>query len=119
MTGIAVTGLADGASDLTFDWKLYDGTSGLVTQVATPSGTASTQQDGSGSGSMTKFAIGSDGMITGTFSNGKTAVMGQLVLANFANTQGLVRSGQNDFTATLSFLGRLSLVVQVLVVAAP
>jgi len=41
-------------------------------------------------------------MITGTFSNGKTAVMGQLVLANFANTQGLVRSGQNDFTATLS-----------------
>jgi len=102
VTGIAVTGLADGASDLTFDWKLYDGTSGLVTQVATPSGTASTQQDGSGSGSMTKFAIGSDGMITGTFSNGKTAVMGQLVLANFANTQGLVRSGQNDFTATLS-----------------
>ena len=51
---------------------------------------------------MTKFAIGSDGMITGTFSKGKTAVMGQLVLANFANTQGLVRSGQNDFTATLS-----------------
>ena len=102
VAGIAITGLADGASDLTFDWKLYDGTSGLVTQVATPSGTASTQQDGSGSGSMTKFAIGSDGMITGTFSNGKTAVMGQLVLANFANTQGLVRSGQNDFTATLS-----------------
>jgi len=102
VAGIAITGLADGASDLTFDWKLYDGTSGLVTQVATPSGTASTQQDGSGSGSMTKFSIGSDGMITGTFSNGKTAVMGQLVLANFANTQGLVRSGQNDFTATLS-----------------
>jgi len=38
VTGIAVTGLADGASDLTFDWKLYDGTSGLVTQVATRAG---------------------------------------------------------------------------------
>ena len=63
---------------------------------------------------MTKFAIGSDGMITGTFSNGKTAVMGQLVLANFANTQGLVRSGQNDFTATLSS-GQAVIGVQVLV----
>lgn len=30
VAGIAITGLADGASDLTFDWKLYDGTSGLV-----------------------------------------------------------------------------------------
>jgi flagellar hook protein FlgE len=101
VTGIAITGLADGANDMSFDWRLYNG-SGLLSQVASPSSTSSTQQDGTGSGSLTKFDIGSDGMIMGTFSNGKTAVIGQLALATFANVQGLERAGGNSFTSTLA-----------------
>jgi len=102
VSGIGVTKLADGASDLSLTWKLYDGTTGLLSQVAAPSSTSSQQQDGSGSGTLSKYAIGSDGTVTGTFSNGKTAVLGQVVLATFANVQGLLREGTNDFSDTLA-----------------
>jgi len=102
VSGIAVTGLADGAGDMNFTWNLYDNGTGLLTQVASASSTSSTQQNGTSSGSLQKFAIGSDGMVTGNFSNGKTAILGQLVLATFANQQGLYRTGQNGFQETLA-----------------
>jgi flagellar hook protein FlgE len=102
VTGINVTGLTDGASNMTFDWKLYDGNAAVLTQVAAPNGTSATQQDGSGSGALRNFSIGSDGIITGSFSNGKTAILGQLALATFANVQGLSRTGNNGFSETLA-----------------
>jgi flagellar hook protein FlgE len=102
VAGIAITGLADGANNMSFTWDIYDGTVSTLTQVASPSSASSTQQDGAGSGSLTEFSIGSDGMITGSFSNGKTAVLGQIVLANFPNLQGLLRTGRNNFSATLA-----------------
>ena len=103
VTGIPITGFADGANDQTFDWKLFDANGGgFLTQLASPSGTSSTQQDGSGSGTLVKFNIGSDGTITGAFSNGKTAILGQLATATFANNQGLLRTGNNGFTETLA-----------------
>lgn len=102
VTGLGITGLADGAANLNFTWNLYDNGAGLLTQVAATSSTSSTQQNGTGSGSLQKFAIGSDGMVTGNFSNGKTAILGQLVLGTFANQQGLLRTGQNGFQATLA-----------------
>ncbi len=103
ISGITASGLADGAANLTLQWDLYNnaGTS-LLTQVAGPSTTASTWQDGFGSGTLTSYNIGSDGTIMGTFSNGRTAALGQIALANFANTQGLARVGNNDFSATLA-----------------
>jgi flagellar hook protein FlgE len=103
VTGIAITGFADGANDQTFTWNLFDsGGKGFLTQLASPSGTSSTQQDGAGSGTLVKFDIGSDGTITGAFSNGKTAILGQLATATFANNQGLLRDGNNDYTETLA-----------------
>jgi flagellar hook protein FlgE len=104
VTGIKVTGLADGAADLNFSWNLYgmNGGAGLLTQVAAASSTSSTHQDGTDSGSLQTFAIGSDGTVTGTFSNGKTAILGQLVLATFASEQGLLRTGNNEFQETLA-----------------
>jgi flagellar hook protein FlgE len=103
VTGIAVTGLANGAADMTFDWNLYDENgSGLVTQMAAASNTASTSQDGFASGTLLDFAIGADGVIQGSFSNDKTMVLGQIALANFANVQGLTRTGKNNFAATLA-----------------
>lgn len=101
VTGIAINGLADGANNMTFDWKLYDNGAPMISQVAAPDGTSSTQQDGSGSGALAQFSIGTDGTITGSFSNGKTAVLGQLALATFANVQGLLRTGNNGFSETL------------------
>lgn len=102
VTGIAIANLADGATNMTFDWQLYDAGTPVLSQVAAPNSTSSTQQDGSGSGTLSSFSIGSDGTITGSFSNGKTAVLGQLALATFANLQGLSRMGRNGFSETLA-----------------
>ena len=100
---IDITGFVDGANDLAFSWNVFDANSnGLLTQMAAPSSTASTQQDGGGSGALVNFNIGSDGTITGAFSNGKTAILGQIALATFADNQGLVRIGNGDFTPTLA-----------------
>jgi flagellar hook protein FlgE len=102
VAGIQATGLTDGAADLNFTWQLYNNGVGLMTQVAAPSSTASTQQDGAGSGSLVSFNIGADGTITGSFSNGKTAALGQVALATFANQQGLLRIGQTDYSESLA-----------------
>jgi flagellar hook protein FlgE len=94
--------LADGASALTFKWQLFNGSTPVLTQVAAPSSTTSANQNGAGSGSLVSFTIGSDGTITGSFSNGKTQALGQLALATFANNDGLQLQGNTDFTPTLA-----------------
>jgi len=103
VSGVSIPNLADGANTTTFTWQLYnpDG-SGLLTQVAAPSATASTFQDGFASGSLTTYTINSDGTIEGTFSNGQTQPLGQILLATFSNEQGLSRNGANEFLSTLA-----------------
>jgi flagellar hook protein FlgE len=99
---IPVTGFADGATNQTFNWNTLNGTTPVVSQVAAPDSTSSTQQDGSSSGTLTNFTIGADGTVTGSFTNGKTAALGQLALASFADEQGLENGGSNDYTQTLA-----------------
>jgi len=103
VTGIAVTGLADGAANMNVTWNLYD-TSGnpLLTQVASQSAESSTNQNGYSSGTLTAFSIGSDGTIQGTFTNGQTSPIAQLALASFSNDQGLQRVGANSYLSTLA-----------------
>ncbi|MGC2247474.1 MAG: flagellar hook-basal body complex protein, partial [Terriglobales bacterium] len=94
---------SDGANQLSFTWHLVNpGGTGLITQEAATSSTASIQQDGASSGTLENFNIGSDGTITGAFSNGTTAILGQIALASFADEQGLTRTGGNDFEPTLA-----------------
>jgi flagellar hook protein FlgE len=100
--GLAITGFTDGAKNMTFAWDLYNGKTPVITQVAATSSTSSTQQDGSSSGTLTNFSIGSDGTVTGSFTNGKTASLGQLALASFADEQGLERAGATDYAQTLA-----------------
>lgn len=102
VTAIPITGFADGAANQTFNWNVLSGTTPTVTQVAAPSSTSAANQDGSSSGSLVNFNIGSDGTITGSFSNGKTQALGQLALANFANVNGLQLDGETDFSPTLA-----------------
>ena len=103
VAGITINNLADGANPLTFAWNVFDANNnGLLTQVANPSATSSTHQDGFSSGSLLSYIIESDGTIQGTFSNGQTAALGQIALATFANGQGLIRNGSNEFLASLA-----------------
>jgi flagellar hook protein FlgE len=103
VTGITATGLADGASPLTFNWNVLGANNAsVVSQVSGASAVSATQQDGFSSGTLVSFLIGSDGTIQGTFTNGQTSALGQIALASFANEQGLIRNGSNEFLASLS-----------------
>jgi len=101
-TPIAINGLGDGASNMTFNWNVLNGTTPLLTQVAGASTTSSANQDGASSGTLESFQIGSDGIISGSFSNGKTQALGQIALASFANQNGLQLDGNTDFSPTLA-----------------
>lgn len=103
VTGINIAALADGANTLTFNWNLFSSpTTPVITQVAAPSAVSATQQDGFSAGSLASYTINNDGTIEGTFSNGQTQPLGQILLASFANVQGLVRNGSNEFISSLS-----------------
>ncbi len=56
------------------------------------------EQNGSSPGTLTSYVIASNGIIKGSFDNGITRTLGQVVLARFSNPQGLVQAGNNNFT---------------------
>ncbi|HYC42158.1 MAG TPA: flagellar hook protein FlgE [Noviherbaspirillum sp.] len=68
-----------------------------ATQFGSVFGVNSTSQNGFASGRLSGFNIGSDGIITGRYTNGKTATLGQVVLANFSNPNGLQPLGNNQW----------------------
>lgn len=55
----------------------------------------SLSQDGFTSGRLAGFNTGSDGTIVGRYTNGQSRVLGQVVLANFVNPNGLQSLGGN------------------------
>jgi len=59
-------------------------------------------QNGYASGRLSGFSIDADGMILGRYSNGESALLGQVVLANFANPNGLQQLGNNMWAETSS-----------------
>lgn len=52
-------------------------------------------QDGYTSGRLASFSTGADGTILGSYSNGQTRALGQIVLSNFVNPNGLKSLGGN------------------------
>lgn len=68
-----------------------------TTQFGSNFGVNSLAQDGYTSGSLTGFSTGSDGMVTGRYSNGQSKTLAQIVLANFSNPQGLQPMGNNQW----------------------
>jgi len=102
VTGINVSGFADGAKSLGLTWQLFNPTTNSpdVTQVAGQSNVSSAMQDGYTSGALQSFTISSNGSIQGVFSNGQTLTLGQLALATFQNVQGLQLNGSNMMLAT-------------------
>ena len=109
ISGIQLGGLADGAADLGITWDLY-GSNGVptITQSSSDASASSTvvsatTQNGYASGSYSGFSIDSSGVVSASFSNGQTAVVGQIALASVANEQGLtIASGNNYSTTTAS-----------------
>lgn len=85
---------ATGASDVQIDFDPgavggFDG----VTQFASAFSTSAKTQNGYGMGALTDIAIDADGMVTGSFSNGITRPIAQIMLAKFNNPAGLEKVG--------------------------
>ena len=68
-----------------------------TTQYGGKDGVNNLAQDGYASGTLTTYSIGTDGKLTGNYSNGQTAVLGQIALANFNNPNGLINLGGNQY----------------------
>jgi flagellar hook protein FlgE len=101
VTGITISGLADGASTMNLSWNLDGtGTTPTITQQAATSATSSTSQNGYGVGTLTGYSVLSDGTVQGQFSNNQTMALGQVAVASFANVQGLTQEGNGDYQAT-------------------
>ncbi|EGE1079013.1 flagellar hook protein FlgE [Shigella flexneri] len=61
-----------------------------------------TTQNGYKPGDLVSYQINDDGTVVGNNSNEQTQLLGQIVLANFANNEGLESEGDNVWSATQS-----------------
>ncbi len=71
-----------------------------TTSYASPSAILFQSQNGFGRGKLQDIQVDRLGNIIGRYSNGQDIKQAQLVLANFANTQGLMNKGDTIFFAT-------------------
>lgn len=79
------------------------GTAGEIdglSQFAGPSTAVLRDQDGYTMGLLERISIDPTGTIVGAFSNGITQTLAQLVLADFNNPSGLIRTGDNMYTVS-------------------
>ena len=110
-TGISFPGLADGAADLNFDWTLFGaGNVPTIAQSAGSSTAKASSQNGYSAGTYEGFTVDAQGTISASFTNGRTAAIGQLAIASVANAGGLTRVGGNNYqtsaaSGTASFAG--------------
>ncbi|MGX9461062.1 flagellar hook protein FlgE [Shewanella sp. A14] len=84
-----------------------DGTQTLTVKFNNPTQYASSfevtelSQDGITVGRLTNVGIGSDGLITASYSNGSTVPLSRVALVRFANEQGLSQVGNTSWKASL------------------
>ena len=70
-------------------------------------GVNSLTQDGYSSGRLSGFNTGADGTILGRYTNGQSRALGQMLLANFTNPQGLQPMGNNEWVESSTSGGPL------------
>lgn len=73
-----------------------------VTGMAGVDTIAADKQDGYAAGILESFTLGSDGTITGSFSNGLKQALGKIAMASFTNPSGLSKAGGSLFTTTVN-----------------
>jgi flagellar hook protein FlgE len=88
ITGAVTVGMGDAASPTRI--SQYGGLSTLT----------ALDQDGSAPGSLQSFTVSQEGLIVGSYSNGRTRTIGQLALAVFSNPEGLEKVGGSNFRTT-------------------
>jgi len=71
-----------------------------VSQRASEMQMQMSNQNGFAPGSLSSFSVGTDGIVTGLYTNGLTRPLGQIALAIFPNSNGLERTGSNIWRQT-------------------
>ncbi len=89
--------LGTGAAALSFNVD-YAGT----TQFGGGYSINTLRQDGYTLGKLSGFTVGADGLLVGRYTNGQSRDLGKVILASFANPQGLSAIGNNQWVQTSS-----------------
>jgi flagellar hook protein FlgE len=99
---VPITGLADGAADMSINWSLYNPTTGNsnITQLAETSGLGSTTQNGFAAGQINNVSLENGGLLQANYSNGQKVTVGQLAVASIANPDTLTSVGNNYLQAS-------------------
>ena len=98
---VPVKGLANGSSDATINWKIYDETgTASLTQYNQASANLGSTQDGTPSGQLTNMSIGTSGQILAHYSNGDAVPVAQLAIASVLNPDSMQDLGDNTFGVT-------------------
>ncbi len=71
-----------------------------TTQLSSAFNVASRSQDGKAVGQIQGVTVDEKGMVNASFSNGDTQVLGQVMLANFSNPEGLRQLGSSYWSST-------------------
>jgi flagellar hook protein FlgE len=94
---VAITGLSDGAADLSVNWNLYTNGAANITQFASASALSASSQDGIAAAQLTRVGLDTNGQLVAHYSNGTTITVAQVALAGISNPDTLVAVGNNNF----------------------
>lgn len=79
------------------------GSPNIVSQYGQLTSVAALDQDGQAAGSLTGFSVSQDGLLVGSYTNGRSRAIGQLALSNFANPEGMEKAGgSTNYRATVN-----------------
>jgi flagellar hook protein FlgE len=99
---VAITGLADGATDLNVNWNLYTNGAANLTQYASASALSASTQDGIAAAQLTRVGLDTNGQVLAHYSDGTSRVVAQVALAGISNPDTLVSVGNNNFQVSAS-----------------
>jgi len=73
-----------------------------ITQTASVSGLITQDQNGYATGQLSAMSVDATGNLFATYTNGKSQIIGQVSLTNFANVQGLAQAGGTNWRETFA-----------------
>jgi flagellar hook protein FlgE len=99
---VQITGLADGAADMSIGLNLFNPATGAsnITQFAEASAVSNTTQNGFAAGQINSVSLQNGGLLVATYSNGQQVTAGQLAIASISNPDTLTAVGNNDLAAS-------------------
>ncbi len=97
-SALVATGAINGADPASFSLSFLNS----MQQNTGANNIVATTQNGYKPGDLVSYQINDDGTVVGNYSNEQTQLLGQIVLANFANNEGLASEGDNVWSATQS-----------------